>query len=339
MNKTLQILATNSFSVGVSLTLTLLTTNSAEAFNPKDLEQLIETNDCRFCDLRDADLSGSDLSGAILSGADLSDANLAEANLSNAKLIDAQLIGTNLSGANLIGANLTKALLSHANLLNADLSDANLILANLEDADLTGANLTGTNWISATNITESQLSFASQLDKITLPDESQPTFCQGEETLNGSTGSLSSQNGFPFVQNYSTCSWLIQTPEPMNAVALEIPDLLLKDTVLEFFDGNNSTNLLASVTGEVDSETLMFPVESLLVRYSVDFSPNTSGVELSYAGIEISSPDPTTSVPEPSSAIGFGLLALSGWMGRKRSQQIAGIAPRAREQAIGNRQQ
>jgi hypothetical protein len=318
VNKTLQTIATNSFSVGVSLTLTLLTTNSAEAFNQKDLDQLLETNDCRFCDLRDADLSGTDLSGAILSGADLSDANLADANLSNAKLIDAQLIGTNLSGANLIGANLTKALLSHANLLNADLSDANLILANLEDADLMGANLTGTNWIAATNITESQLSFASQLDEITLPDEGKPTFCQGEETLNGSTGSLSSQEGFPFVQNYSTCSWLIQLSEPMNAVVLEIPDLSLKDTVLEILDGNDQTNSLASITGEVDDQSMMFPVESLLVRYSVDFSPNTSGVELSYAGLEISSPEPTTSVPEPSSALGFGLLTLFGWTQRKR---------------------
>ncbi|MEQ8757644.1 MAG: pentapeptide repeat-containing protein [Coleofasciculus sp. G1-WW12-02] len=318
MNKTLQTLATSSFSIGVALTLSLLTTNSAEAFNQKNLDQLLKTNNCRFCDLRDADLSGTDLSGAILSGADLSGANLAEANLSDAKLIDAQLIGTNLSGANLIGANLTKALLNNANLLDADLMGATLFLADLQDADLIGANLMDTNWISATNITESQLSFANKLEDITLPDESQPTFCQGEEIFNGLTGSLSSQNGFPFVQNYSTCSWLIQTSASMNAVALYIPDLSLNNTVLEIFDGNNSTNLLASMTGEVDSETRMFPVESLLVRYSVDFSPNTSGVELSYAGIEISSPDPTTSVPEPSSALGFGLLTLFGWTQRKR---------------------
>ncbi|MEQ9357819.1 pentapeptide repeat-containing protein [Coleofasciculus chthonoplastes] len=318
MNKTLQTIATNSFSVGVALTLTWLTTNSAEAFNQKNLDQLLETNNCRFCDLRDADLSDTDLSGAILSGADLSGANLAEANLSGAKLIDAQLIGTNLSGTNLIGANLTKALLNKANLLDADLMGATLFLANLKDADLMGANLIDTNWIEATNITESQLSFALKLNGITLPEESQPTFCQGEKTLNGARGSLSSQNGFPFVQNYSTCSWMIKTSEPMNAVALEIPDLSLKDTVLEFFDGNNPSQLLASVTGEVDSETLMFPVNSLLVRYSVDFSPNTSGVELSYAGIEGSDPEPTTSIPEPSSALGFGLLALFGWMQRKR---------------------
>ncbi|MEQ8537682.1 MAG: pentapeptide repeat-containing protein [Coleofasciculus sp. D1-CHI-01] len=318
MNKTRQTIATSTVSVGIALTLTLLTPNSADAFNQKDLDQLLETNDCRFCDLRDADLSGTELSGAILSGADLSGANLAEANLSGAKLIDAQLIGTNLSGANLIGANLIKALLNKANLLDADLMGATLFLADLQDADLMGANLMDTNWISAVNITESQLSFARELSGITLPEEGKPTFCQGEETLNGATGSLSSQHGFPFVENYSTCSWLIQTSEQMNAVALDIPDLSLNNTVLEIFDGNNSTNLLASMTGEVDSETLMFPVESLLVRYSVDFSPNTSGVELSYAGIEISSPDPTTSVPEPSSALGFGLLALSGWTQWKR---------------------
>lgn len=324
MNKALRTIATNSFSIGVALTLTLLTTNSAEAFNQKDLEQLLETNDCRFCDLRDADLSGTDLSGAILSGADLSDANLADANLSNAKLIDAQLISTNLSGANLIGANLTKALLNNANLLDADLTGTTLILADLKDADLMGANLMGTNWIEATNITESQLSFASQLDEITLPDASKPTFCQGEETLNGLTGSVSSQEGFPFVQNYSTCSWLIQLSEPNDAVVLKIPDLSLKDTVLEIFDGNDPTNSLASITGEVDDQTMMFASDALLVRYSVDFSPNTPGFELSYEGIEESEPDSKTSVPEPSSAIGFGLLALSGWMGRKRSQQIAG---------------
>lgn len=318
MNKMLRTIATSGVSSGIALTLNFLNPNSAQAFNQANLEQLLKTGNCRFCDLRDAELSGTDLSGAILSGADLSGANLAEANLSGAKLIDAQLIGTNLSGANLMGANLIKAWLNNANLVGADLTGANLILANLKDAQLMGANLIGTNWISATNITESQLSYASKLDDITLPDESKPTFCQGEETLNGVIGSLSSQNGFPFVQNYSTCSWMIQTSESMNAVALDIPALSLKDTVLEFFDGNDPTQLLTSMTGEVEDQTLVFDSDALLIRYSVDFSPNTPGFELSYEGMVKPGSEPTTSVPEPSSVIGLGLLSLYGWTQRKK---------------------
>jgi hypothetical protein len=99
----------------------------------EDLAQLMDTGDCRQCNLSSADLSGANLSGANLSGANLSDASLSGANLS-----DADLSGANLRGADLSGANL-----SRANLSCADLWGTNLNGAALSSADLSGANLSG----------------------------------------------------------------------------------------------------------------------------------------------------------------------------------------------------
>ena len=81
----------------------------AIAYAPDELQQLLETKNCRKCDLSGADLSflnleGADLEGANLQGADLNSTNLAFANL---------------TGANLTGADLSQAVLMNAILENA----------------------------------------------------------------------------------------------------------------------------------------------------------------------------------------------------------------------------
>jgi uncharacterized protein YjbI with pentapeptide repeats len=123
------------------------------AFNQKNLDNLLTTRRCEWCDLTNADLSKEDLprarlSSANLSGANLSDANLSDANLANANLSNANLSGANLSGAFLRGALMKGANLSRANLHNATLDKANLQGADLTDADLTKASLSDTIWVT-----------------------------------------------------------------------------------------------------------------------------------------------------------------------------------------------
>jgi uncharacterized protein YjbI with pentapeptide repeats len=67
------------------------------AANPAHLRQLLDTNRCPGCDLRDAQLEG-----VSLRGADLSEANLQGANLRNADWRDANFRSANLSEAILI---------------------------------------------------------------------------------------------------------------------------------------------------------------------------------------------------------------------------------------------
>jgi hypothetical protein len=124
----------------------------ADAFKQHDVDTVLATKQCTFCDLSDArlsgvDLSGGRLSGARLAGADLSKANLSGANVRNAfmhhaRLVDANLSNADLSGADLAHADLSGTTLTHAKLAGADLSDAKLAAT-----DLSGANLTGTYWI------------------------------------------------------------------------------------------------------------------------------------------------------------------------------------------------
>ncbi|MDH4317650.1 MAG: pentapeptide repeat-containing protein [Desulfobulbaceae bacterium] len=90
----------------------------------KNFNRLIETKNCRLCDLsgldlKRIDLSGADLEGANLTGAKLFLANLSGANLRNANLQSAGLGGADLSGADLRGANLTGAILAGAYLTGA----------------------------------------------------------------------------------------------------------------------------------------------------------------------------------------------------------------------------
>lgn len=123
-------LATLSFASWVS-TASLINQsgNPRKIANTTDaVKQLLETGQCRECDLR---------------GADLANVNLMNADLENADLMLADLTGANLKRANLGGANLTNAEIASVNLTDADLGGANLANANLRGSNLTGANLTG----------------------------------------------------------------------------------------------------------------------------------------------------------------------------------------------------
>lgn len=113
------------------------------SFQQKDLDKLLATGQCEWCDLRKVDLSGLKLSGARLAGAAISNANLAGTDLSGANLSNAVLSYTNLTGANLTGAYMRSAYMYGANLSDANLSKATLDKANLRDAELSGVNLTG----------------------------------------------------------------------------------------------------------------------------------------------------------------------------------------------------
>jgi uncharacterized protein YjbI with pentapeptide repeats len=126
------IIATAAFLLTISLPLT------AQASNYGQIRQLLATNECGNCNLRNAGLVMADLSGANLSGANLAGANLSRANLSGA-----DLRGANLTGASLFGANLTNAKLSQANLMGADLRNSYLMNVELTDANLDAANFQG----------------------------------------------------------------------------------------------------------------------------------------------------------------------------------------------------
>lgn len=81
------------------LALALILPLSVEAYDPKHLKQLKETDQCPKCDLE----------GAYLRGAYLEYVTLWKANLEGAYLEGAYLEGANLSKANLNGANLKGA--------------------------------------------------------------------------------------------------------------------------------------------------------------------------------------------------------------------------------------
>ncbi|MEM9266485.1 MAG: pentapeptide repeat-containing protein, partial [Cyanobacteria bacterium P01_F01_bin.13] len=136
-----------------------LTTPSAVVDDPR--QQLIETNACIRCDLRNADLSGLDLDKANLEGAILADANLAGADFSGAYLVGADLNGATLTATDLSRAKLGLANLSGATMDAVDLHAASLPLANLQDATLPkakvgGAHLAGAN-LANVNLSEADL--------------------------------------------------------------------------------------------------------------------------------------------------------------------------------------
>ncbi|HIK30708.1 MAG TPA: pentapeptide repeat-containing protein [Oscillatoriales cyanobacterium M59_W2019_021] len=104
------------------------------AYDRSDLEDLLDTNSCRRCDLR-----GADLEGRNLRGADLEDADLRGADLENADLRGADLQDANLREADLEGASLRDANLKNADLRDTDLRDADLRNVRLNGADLNNA--------------------------------------------------------------------------------------------------------------------------------------------------------------------------------------------------------
>ena len=125
-----------AIAVGGSAFATVINPVAAQAANPADIAQLLETGICKGCDLTNADLSGEHLIGADLREADLTGTQLSHANLEGADLTGATLINTDLSGAFL-----TNALLDHAIIQNVDLSESTLIYTSLEGADVGPVNL------------------------------------------------------------------------------------------------------------------------------------------------------------------------------------------------------
>jgi uncharacterized protein YjbI with pentapeptide repeats len=117
--------------LGTALSVMMLLSGLCYAFNSADLDKLLKTGKCQWCDLQNAGLSGSRLVGADLSGSNLSGAALSRANL---------------SGANLSSCYLRNADLSSANLSDAYLGDANLEGANMSGTDLTRADLSAAFW-------------------------------------------------------------------------------------------------------------------------------------------------------------------------------------------------
>ena len=96
--------------------------SSASAFDPAHLKRLMETNECKGCELSNANLLGAKLSGAILV-----EAILARADLRNAILREANITGANLGGADLTGANLTRAYMNDVILCNTTMPDKSVI--------------------------------------------------------------------------------------------------------------------------------------------------------------------------------------------------------------------
>ena len=60
--------------------------SSASAFDPADLQKLMDRNECVKCDLSGANLAYADLNGANLAGADLESARLGRFDLRGAIL-------------------------------------------------------------------------------------------------------------------------------------------------------------------------------------------------------------------------------------------------------------
>ena len=96
--------------------------SSASAFDPADLQKLMDTNECVKCDL-----SGANLEGVNLMDANLEVANLMDANLSGANLAYADLNGANLAGADLESARLGRFDLRGAILCNTIMPDGLVI--------------------------------------------------------------------------------------------------------------------------------------------------------------------------------------------------------------------
>ena len=136
----------------IALLCSLGTMAPVAAQNVEDLQQLLSTQDCPQCDLRNAGLVHSRLAGANLQGT-----NLVRANLSQSDLVGVDFSGANLTGASLVGADLTGANLRGANLTGADLRGAYLTGAQLDGATLTNANLRGAYDVPSTVVTPDDL--------------------------------------------------------------------------------------------------------------------------------------------------------------------------------------
>lgn len=96
--------------------------------------QLLQTQECRGCNLADADLVHAQLRDADLEGAKLQRANLSQAQLDGADLRNADLSFTSLQGASLRGTDLRGSKLLGTDLRDVDLTGARLDLNSLEES-------------------------------------------------------------------------------------------------------------------------------------------------------------------------------------------------------------
>ena len=122
-----------------------------------NIQKLLETKECEYCDLSNADLSEVDLEKANLVGANLAGANLTGAELKGAYLLGANLVGADLTEANLEGVNLTFASLAGSTLALAKLKGINLQQANLQQANLEGADLSAPSLLQSANLSNTIL--------------------------------------------------------------------------------------------------------------------------------------------------------------------------------------
>ena len=116
-------------------------TTSAPAAPKGDaaLIQLLQTQECRQCQLQDVNLVHAQLQDADLEGAKLKRANLSQARLDGANLRGADLSFTSLHGASLRGAKLQGSKLLGTDLREVDLTGATLDPNALEMAHWDGA--------------------------------------------------------------------------------------------------------------------------------------------------------------------------------------------------------
>jgi uncharacterized protein YjbI with pentapeptide repeats len=99
-----------------------------------DLNNLLDTKQCKDCDLVGACLSNAQLGGAKLDGADLSFTDLFDAYLDKSEMIGVNLFGASLDETSLVSANLSNAILSSAK------GKAKLEYAILIDAQILGGD-------------------------------------------------------------------------------------------------------------------------------------------------------------------------------------------------------
>ena len=124
------------------LSLALISSTASTPAAPRGdtpLIQLLQTQECRQCELADVNLVHAQLQNADLERAKLQRANLSQARLDGANLREADLSFSSMHGASLRGANLRGATLVGTDLREVDLTDATLDPNALELAHWSGA--------------------------------------------------------------------------------------------------------------------------------------------------------------------------------------------------------
>lgn len=149
--------------IGIQFVLIIFTGNvfANIQYNPTQLQQFLQTNQCPGCDLSSEGFSG----------------NHSDANLSNAILTNTGVNGcythSDISGANLSDstwqANLSYVSFQNAILVNADFGGSNLEYTDFTGATVNGISLQDTDLFAA-KITSQQLALATSVCGARLPD-------------------------------------------------------------------------------------------------------------------------------------------------------------------------